>query len=150
MYKRDEELYELCFDLVAGMGFQLVSVEDVVDHGRRAFRFYIDRPNGIVVEDCVSVSKEIEYLLDAELDFDGAFVLEVSSPGLDHRLSQEREYAHFKGKRARLVLREPDDGRNVVVGVIAGAGAGAVRIVPDDGPEVTVSLENVVRARLMI
>jgi ribosome maturation factor RimP len=148
MDKRNEELYALCRGLVEGMGFTLVTVEDVVEHGRRVFRFYIDHPGGIVVDDCARVSRELDYLLEADFDFDGSFVLEVSSPGLDHRLSHEREYAHFSGKRARLVLREPIDGLNVVVGVLASVDGGVVRVAPDDGPEVSIPLSNVARGRL--
>lgn len=150
MQKRDEELYELCRRLVEGMGYQLVGVDDTVEHGRRVFRFYIDQPGAVHLDDCGSVSREIAYLLDAEFDFDGAFVLEVSSPGLDHRLRHEREYAHFTGRRTRIVLHEPVDGRNVLVGVLAGADSGEVRLITDDGPEVTVAISDVARARLLL
>jgi ribosome maturation factor RimP len=150
MRKRDEDLYELCRDHVQGLGFQLVSVDDMVENGRRVFRFYVDREQGVVVDDCASVSRELAYLLDADFDFDEPYVLEVSSPGIDHRLVHEREYAHFAGRQARLVLREPIDGRNVVVGRLAGAESDEVRVVPDDGPEVTVPISNVTRARLLV
>ncbi len=150
MQKRDEELFELCSDLVTGMGYELVAVDDTVEHGRRVFRFYVDRPKGLVVDDCASLSREIEYLLDAELDFDGPFVLEVSSPGLDHRLRHEREYLHFVGRRARLVLHEPVDGLSVVIGVLGSVEEGTVKISTDDGSEVLVPLSIVSRARLLL
>lgn len=149
MPKRDEELYELCLEMVRGMGFELVTVEDVVENGRRTFRFFIDHPRGIVVDDCATVSKEIDHLLDAEFDFGGSYVLQVSSPGLDHRLRQEREYAHFAGRRARLVLREPLDGQGVLEGAIASADSGEVRLTTDDGVNVVIRVSDVVRAHLM-
>jgi ribosome maturation factor RimP len=96
------------------------------------------------------VSREIEYLLDAELDFGGSYVLEVSSPGLDHELRKEREYVHFIGHPARLVLREPLGGKNVIEGVIAGAVDGRVRIGLRDGAEISVPLVGIARARLAI
>ena len=145
----DERLYDLTVELVAGMGFTLVTVDDVVEHGRRTFRFSIDHDRGITVEECASVSREIAYLLDDELALEARYVLEVSSPGLDHALRKEREYAHFSGREARLVLREPFEGENVLTGTILGAESGTVRL-NVDGAEVAVALENISRARLLL
>jgi ribosome maturation factor RimP len=145
----DERLYDLTAELVAGMGFTLVTVDDVVEHGRRTFRFTIDHERGITVEDCAGVSREIAYLLDDELALEARYVLEVSSPGLDHALRKEREYAHFTGREARLVVREPVDGENVLTGTILGAEKGSVRL-DVDGTEIVVPLENVSRARLVM
>ena len=150
MQKRGEELYEMVRATVEGMGFQLVTVDDLVEHGRRVFRFYVDHPRGMAVEDCASVSREIEYLLDARFDFEGAYVLEVSSPGLDHLLRHRREYAHFKGRRARLVLRSTNEGGGVLEGTLGDADADGVRVVPDTGPEVKVPYEEIAKARLLV
>lgn len=149
MERIDERLFDLTSELVAGMGFTLVTVDDVVEDGRRTFRFFIDHGRGISVEDCASVSREIAYLLDAELALEARYVLEVSSPGLDHALRKEREYAHFTGRDARLVLREAVDGENVLSGTILGAESGAVRL-DVDGTETAIPLENVSRARLVL
>ncbi len=150
MDRRDEELYGLGRGLVEGMGYALVTVEDVVERGRRVFRFYIDHPRGMTLDDCGTVSRELEYLLDAELDFDGAYVLEVSSPGLDHALKSEREFAHFIGRRARLVLREALNGRNVIVGSLVGADSGEVRMESEDGAEFAIPIADISRARLVV
>lgn len=150
MAERDDELYGLGSKLVDGMGYTLVTVEDVVERGRRVFRFYIDHPRGITLDDCSTVSKELEYLLDAEFDFDGAYVLEVSSPGLDHALKSQRDFAHFAGRRARLVLREPMNGDNVVTGTLVGAGAEEIRLTSEDGGDLVIPLSNISRARLLV
>ncbi len=146
----DERIFELSRDLVEGMGYVLVDVEEVFQHGRRVLRFYIDREKGVGVDDCVTVSRELAYLLDAAPELESGYVLEVSSPGLDHRLKKEREYGHFAGREARLVLKEALDGRNVVTGVIAGAEGGVVRITLPEGTEVPIPLANVTRARLVV
>jgi ribosome maturation factor RimP len=150
MERMDEKLYGLSRGLVEGMGFVLVDVDEVVEHGRRVFRFYIDGERGVSLGDCAAVSRELAYLLDAEPELAGGYVLEVSSPGLDHRLKKEREYVHFAGRAARLVLRGSMEGRNVVEGVIAGADAGIVRIVPMDGEELSIPLVDIARARLSV
>jgi ribosome maturation factor RimP len=96
------------------------------------------------------VSRELAYLLDAAPEFDEGYVLEVSSPGLDHKLRKEREYVHFAGRKARLVLREPIGGESVVTGLIAGASGGEVRIATADGPERAIAIESIARARLVM
>lgn len=148
MERMDEKLYSLSLELVEGMGFVLVDVDEVAEHGRRTFRFYVDAEGGVSVEDCKAVSRELAYLLDAEPELAGGYVLEVSSPGLDHRLKKEREYVYFTGREARLVLRDNSAGRNVIEGVIGGAEDGVVRITLTDGTEVSVSLADIARARL--
>jgi len=150
MERTDEKLYGLSRGLVEGRGFVLVDVDEVTEHGRRVFRFYIDGEGGVSLGDCAGVSRELAYLLDAEPEFDGGYVLEVSSPGLDHRLKKEREYVHFAGREARLVLRSPVEGRNVVEGVIVGADDGVVRMAPADGDELSIPLTDIARARLSI
>ncbi len=148
MERMDERLYSISRGLVEGMGFTLVDVDEVVEHGRRTFRFYIDAGSGVSHEDCSTVSRELAYLLDAEPELAGGYVLEVSSPGLDHRLRKEREYVHFAGREARLVLRDNSEGRNVIEGVIAGAENGVVRVALTDGEELSIPLEDIARARL--
>ena len=150
MERTDEKLYGLSRGLVEDRGFVLVDVDEVTEHGRRVFRFYIDGEGGVSLGDCASVSRELAYLLDAEPGFDGGYVLEVSSPGLDHRLKKEREYVHFAGREARLVLRGAVEGRSVVEGVIVGADAGVVRMAPADGEELSIPLTDIARARLSI
>lgn len=148
MERKDEELYELTGGLVGQMGYALVAVDDVVERGRRLFRFIIDHGRGVGLGDCEAVSREIEDVLDAEFEFDGPYVLEVSSPGLDYEIKREREYNHFAGRPARFVLRELRRGKNVIEGVIAGAGQGCVVIGLDDGTELSVPIAVIAKARL--
>jgi len=143
----DEKLYDLAAETVEGMGYSLVTVEDVVEHGRRTFRFIIDRRQGVRHSDCAAASRELSDLFDAELDFNGDYVLEVSSPGLDHALRKPREYAHFTGKTARIVLRTPVEGANVVTGVIVRAEPDSVTI-DANGAELSIRFEDISRARL--
>jgi ribosome maturation factor RimP len=150
MERMDEKLYGTTRGLVEGMGFVLVDVDEVVERGRRTLRFYIDAHGGVGLDDCASVSRELAYLLDAEPELSSGYVLEVSSPGLDHRLKKEREYVYFAGREARLVLRNAIDGRNVIEGVIGGADGGKVRIALEDGGELSVPLAEIARARLTI
>ena len=149
MGRTDDRLYDLTSELVSGMGFKLVDVRDVGDCGRRVLKFCIDHERGISLGDCKSVSRELADFLDAEGEIDDAYQLEVTSPGLDRDLLKEREYEHFSGRRARLVLRGQDtDG--VVTGTIVGAERGIVRFKPDGAEETEIPLARIARARLEI
>jgi ribosome maturation factor RimP len=147
----DEKIFELTRSLVLGMGFVLVDVRETSEHGRRIFRFFIDHERGVSIDDCAAVSRELSYLLDAEDPIDGAYSLEVSSPGLDHDLLREREYAHFEGRRVRLVLRMTIDGiGSVLVGTLAGVSDGAISVRHDELGDIRVHLNDIARARLDI
>ena len=145
----EERLYLTTLGTVKELGFVLLDVDEVIEHGRRVLRFYIDGPGGVSLDDCASVSVELGYVLDAEPELDGGYVLEVSSPGLDHRLRKLREYEYFAGRTARVVLRNPLEGANVVTGEIAGADESGVRVVPEGGEELSIPLGDIARARLV-
>jgi len=150
MADRDAWLYNLTRELIQGMGFTLVDAREARRDGRRLLQFYIDDPKGVSVEDCAGVSRELSYLLDAEPELDDGYVLEVSSPGLDHDLRREREYRHFSGRRARLVVRGAEARGGAVVGTIVTAEDDSVVLDADDGERLTLPVSDIVRARLVI
>ena len=88
------------------MGFELVDWELSPRAG--LVRVFIDKPEGVDVEDCARVSNHLTHLFTVEnIDYDR---LEVSSPGLDRPLKKLADYARFAGEEAQLTLREPIDG----------------------------------------
>lgn len=148
MAKGNEKLYALARSTVEGMGYCLLGVEDGAEGGRRVIRFVVDHPRGIALGDCQALSRELGYLLEGEPGMDERYALEVSSPGLDREIANEREYAHFAGREARFVLREPVGGQSVLVAVIVGVESGGVRVRPSEGDELLVPLRSISRARL--
>jgi ribosome maturation factor RimP len=131
--------------VVAGMGYELVDVQ--ASNGGRFLRLFIDKPQGINVDDCAAVSRQLTRVLEVEgIDFDR---LEVSSPGLDRPLRKAADFARFAGQKAELRMRRPDaGGRRKFSGVLRGEEAGQVRI-EVDGQTVTLALDEVERARLV-
>jgi ribosome maturation factor RimP len=146
--KDNEQLYALTRSTVAGMGYCLLAVEDGVEGGRRIVRFVVDHPRGVTLGDCRVLSRELGYLLEGESGFEERYSLEVSSPGLDRELGAEREYAHFSGREARFVLREPVGGQSVLFAVIVGVESGGVRVRQREGDEFIVPFRAISRARL--
>ena len=130
---------------VSGLGFELIDVQ--ASNGGRMLRFFIDKPGGITVEDCATVSRHLTRVLAVEgIDYER---LEVSSPGLDRPLRKGADFARFAGHQAEVRMRTPDaTGRRRFVGLLRGADAGQVEM-EMDGQTVALALEDVERARLV-
>ena len=128
---------------VAGLGYELVDVERA---GRGLLRVFIDKPEGIAVEDCQLVSNQLTRLFAVE-NVDYAR-LEVSSPGLDRVLKQEADFIRFKGEKAQIKLRMPISARKNFTGTIGEIEAGLLQL-DVDGVTVEIELANVDKARLV-
>ncbi len=128
---------------VTGLGYELVDVER---SGRGMLRVFIDKPEGIAVEDCQIVSNQLTRLFLVEnIDYDR---LEVSSPGLDRPLKKEADFVRFVGEKAQLKLRMPMAGRKNFVGIIVSSNEGVLQL-DVDGTQVAVELSNLDKARLV-
>ncbi len=128
---------------VAGLGYELVDVERA---GRGLLRVFIDKPEGIAVEDCQLVSNQLTRLFAVE-NVDYAR-LEVSSPGLDRVLKKEADFIRFKGEQAQVKLRMPIATRKNFTGTIGELDAGVLQL-DVDGVVVEIELANVDKARLV-
>lgn len=127
---------------VTGLGYELVALERV---GRGLLRLYIDKPDGIVVDDCVRVSNQLTRLFAVEnVDYDR---LEVSSPGLDRPLVKAADFVRFAGERAQLRLRLPVEGRKKFLGLLLGIEDDRVRLRTEAG-ETEFALADIESARL--
>ncbi len=138
------DLPELLETTLAGLGYELVDLER---SGKgRMLRVFIDKPQGITVEDCATVSQHLSRVLTVEnVDYDR---LEVSSPGLDRLLKKERDFVRFAGQRARIKLRVPMNGQRNFEGVLRETKAGPVQL-EIDGRIVALELGNLEKARLV-
>lgn len=106
-----EELGRKFADIADGVGCELVHAE----FKGGVLKLTIDRPEGVTHGDCELVSKQISALLDVEDFGSGKYLLEVSSPGLDRRLYKPSDYERFLGKKARVTVVDPEDGRKATV-----------------------------------
>ncbi len=128
--------------VLAGLGYELVTLERA---GRGLIRIFTDKPGGIAVEDCVTVSNHLTHLFTVEnIDYDR---LEVSSPGLDRPLVKPQDYVRFAGEPVTVKLRVPLENRRRLVGQLVGLEGDAVKLIVD-GKAVSVDLRNVDIARL--
>jgi ribosome maturation factor RimP len=137
------DVVKLVETTVNGLGYELVDLER---SGHGLLRVFIDKPEGITVDDCQVVSNQLTRLFLVEnVDYDR---LEVSSPGLDRLLKKEADFMRFAGEKAQLKLRMPMAGRKNFVGVIGVVSDGTLQL-DVDGNQVTIELSNLDKARLV-
>lgn len=141
----DRRRYEWVEQVITGLGYEFVHLEWVGRSG--LLRVYIDKPQGIGLEDCTFVSEHLSRTMVVEgIAYDR---LEISSPGLDRPLVTERDFLRFTGQKARVVLRVPMGGRKNFTGTIAEVSDGAIRLASDGGNTVVLQYANIDKARLV-
>ena len=126
------------------MGFELVDWE--IQPRARLVRVFIDKPDGVDVEDCARVSNHLTHLFTVEnVEYDR---LEVSSPGLDRPLKKLADYARFAGEEAQVNLRELTDGARRWKGILRGVDQNNVMLETDKGLRV-IPIGEIDKARLV-
>ena len=139
------DLYGLIDKTVTQLGYELVDLE--VSNRGKLLRLFIDKPEGITIDDCVLVSNQLGNVLAVENDIDYDR-LEVSSPGLDRVLKKEADFIKFVDAKASIKLRMPMEGRKNFVGVLKGLVDGNVSI-EVEGALVVIPFSNIDKARLV-
>lgn len=152
--KREDQIESLLTPAVEALGCALWGIEYQAHGQRSRLRVFIDRPEGVTVDDCERVSRGASDLLDIEDVIPGSYTLEVSSPGMDRTLFKAEHYQASVGEMVDVRLNFPMDGRKHIVGVLTGLDDGEVivRPRPGEGPgdeEYVVPMENIHRARVV-
>lgn len=119
-----ERVGEATRNLMRGLALKLVDVEIAREGGRLFLRIAIDRKGGVTVEDCARASGLIGQVLDREGIITDQYVLEVMSAGLDRRLKRPADFENSIGKRVRVSLKQPYEGKRNLTGILVGAGEG--------------------------
>jgi ribosome maturation factor RimP len=131
-------------------GLHLVDVELKGSNANQLLRVYIDKASGVSHADCAVVSEQLSAMLDVEDLFPGRYVLEVSSPGLDRKLTKASDFTYFVGRRARVVLKEAMGEQKVLEGRLAGFENGRVRLDLEETGRQEIDLANIRKAQLVV
>lgn len=152
-----ERVRPLAARVLASHGLDLFDVEFRRESAGMVLRVRIDRQGvevagkeSVSVDDCAKVSRDLSAVLDVEAVVPGAYVLEVSSPGLDRPLRDAADYRRFAGRRAKVVMREPVDGQSFFKGRLGGVENQDVLVDDDDGRRHRVPLGLITRAHLEV
>ena len=106
-----ERIRELAEETAANNGLELVHVEEKGTGKSRALRVFIDKPEGVTIEDCSTVSRELSDKLDVEDLIHTEYILEVSSPGLERELYSLKDFERFAGSLAKVKTKQPINGQ---------------------------------------
>jgi ribosome maturation factor RimP len=115
-----EQLQALLAPVVEALGYVCWGVEYISQGRHSLLRVYIDHPNGILVEDCEAVSRQVSGVLDVEDPITNEYTLEVSSPGMDRPLFTLEQFAAHAGEQVKVKLRSPFEGRRNFQGLLRG------------------------------
>jgi ribosome maturation factor RimP len=145
-----ERIREAAERVARSLGLEVVDVEWKVGK-QRLLRVYIDKPEGISHRDCEAVSNQLSVILDVEDLVPGAagYTLEVSSPGLDRKLTKPAEFERFAGRLARISTVEPVENQKFFEGRLAGIADGKVQI-EVNGRVIALPLEGIRKANLVV
>lgn len=127
------DLEKLVAPLVEQDSAELVDLTYAKEGPRWVLRVFLDREGGITLDDCAYFSDRIGAMIDASNAIQRAYVLEVSSPGMDRVIKKEKDFERFAGKTVRLRLRMPDQGQRNFKGVLRGFRDGKVLVECDGG-----------------
>lgn len=138
---------------VKALGYELVRVALVGGTSGRTLQVMAERPDTrqLDLADCERISRRLSDLLDEKDPIEGAYRLEVSSPGIDRPLTRARDYSDWSGHEARITLVEPIDGRKQYAGTIRGLGEGdIVQLEGRDGNDYPIPFASIANAKLLL
>ena len=148
-----DRISEVVSPILWALGLELVDVVCVGQGARSVVRVYIDKPEGVTVDDCGRAHLAIGPALDVADPFPHAYTLEVSSPGLDRPFKRIQDYRRAVGKKINVKFRQPIDGQWRAVGALTDVHEqGITVVVSDPRPERTLTLEfdSIAEARLIV
>jgi ribosome maturation factor RimP len=130
-------------------GIEIVDVQMLGGGGTRLLRIFIDKLEGVSHGDCELISHQVGTILDVEDVIPGArYTLEVSSPGVERKLSKPREFERFVGQKVKIGLRQPVENQRHWVGTLTGFSEGIITLEAAPGRSVQFPLEQVEKANL--
>lgn len=139
---------ELAEPLCTSEGLELVHVEFQREPGGRILRLYIDKPQGVVLDDCANLSRQISDLLDVHFEDIGRYSLEVTSPGSNRPLSKKQDFEKFKGNEIKIKTARPIDGQKKFNGVLMGISAERVNLSIGER-KISIPFQDITKARLV-
>jgi len=111
-----QEVTGIIEPILEEMGFELIDIEYLSEHGRWILRLFLDKEGGITLDDCAKASREIGDLIDIKDVISHEYVLEVSSPGLNRRLKRDKDFLQAIGQKIRVKMAVPVEGRRNFTG----------------------------------
>ena len=146
MYEQRTE--EILAPIIEEHEFELVDVEYVKEGGTWYLRAYIDKPGGITIDDCETVSRRLSDILDEKDYIEDAYILEVSSPGLGRPLRKEKDFKRSLGEEVELRTYRMIEKRKEFTGILRSYDEKTVTIEEEEGGMKTFEKSDIALMRL--
>ncbi len=144
-----EQIQAIAERVAASEGLEVVEVQLLGGGGTRVLRMYIDKPEGVSHADCELMSQQVGTILDVEdIIPGGKYTLEVSSPGVERKLTRARDFERFTGQKIKVTLREPVAEKSHWMGLLSSFADGIITLEPSPGKTIQFPLEQVEKANL--
>jgi len=140
-------IYALLEPVVEAQQVEFYDLELLIEYGRQILRLYIDKDGGITLDDCERITYAVQPVLDAQDPIPTAYVLEVSSPGIERKLVKDSHYAANIGNEVEIKLNKPVNKQKKFRGVLIGLEEEAILI--DTGEELQLPREHLAYCRLI-
>ena len=143
------KVQEIAERVAASESLEVVEVQLLGGGGARVLRIFIDKPEGVTHGDCETISQNVGTILDVEDVIPGAhYTLEVSSPGVERKLTKPRDFERFVGQKVKVALRQPIENQRHYMGTLKSFAEGILTLEPSPGKSVEVPLDQVEKANL--
>lgn len=143
------DLTQLFEPVVESMGYELVGIEFNAGGGHGTLRVYIDREQGVNLDDCAAISHQLSGILDVEEPIQQAYDLEISSPGIDRPLFKLADFERFIGRTAKIKLAVGVQGRKNFRGQLQAVADEKLITIEVDGEHFDLPYADIARANLV-
>lgn len=145
----EEKILAIAERVASSEGIEVVEVAVRGGGKHRMVRIFIDKPAGVTLDDCELVSQQVGTILDVEdVVPGGSYNLEVSSPGVERKLSRPRDFERFVGHKVKVVLRQPVENQRHWTGELQRFSDGVITLEPSPGKSIQIPLDQVEKANL--
>ena len=144
----EKKTEELVLPIIQAEGCELWDVEYVKEGSDMYLRIYADKEGGIMIDDCVTISRALEAKLDEEDFIEDAYILEVSSPGLTRKLKKDRDFEKSIGKLVIAKLYKAENGSKEFLGRLKGFTDSTVTIETENSETIELDRKNISGIRL--
>lgn len=146
----EKKVLPLLEPIVEEKGLELVDVEFVKEGANWYLRIYIDKDGGVTIDDCEAVSRLLEEKLDAADPIEQAYILEVSSPGIDRPLKKASDFEKYCGEIIDVKLYQPKNGKKQFQGKLLGMTDGVISLEEENGCVVEFEQKETASVRLAV
>ena len=149
MVQEEQKIISLLFEPLKLAGFDLIEVKVVIQNAQKTIQLYIDRPNGIQIDDCVNVNQITKNIFRKTNQYFKDYALEVSSPGIFRKLKTPDHFKSSTGKRIKVHLQKKIEGLMTVTGDLQNCDEEKICILPDtNGSDMIIPYSLISRANL--